>query len=173
VKGKYRRTQRAEPQPEKILTKICKRHQDRRFPQQVGEGRKTERFGYEVAEFWIKPWWPLRPCCELFCSFGLASLRRRTFVNFVTFCKNSVFVFRRRFAMARKAFVILRLTSVSLFLPHLQILLIRSERVPVMFPNNGFHAVGVTGFDGRENLPVLFLSLREAVSEDFFQEDPV
>jgi hypothetical protein len=44
------------------------------FHNKAAKAAKTEQFGYEVAEFRIKPLWPLRPCCELFCSFGLVTV---------------------------------------------------------------------------------------------------
>jgi len=40
---------------------------------------------------------------------------------------------------------------------HLEILLVRAERIPVVLPNNAFDFVGVAGFDGFENLTMFFL----------------
>lgn len=44
-------------------------------------------------------------------------------------------------------------------LPHFKVLLVRTERIPVMLPNHGFHFIGVVGFDRFENLTVFFLSV--------------
>ena len=48
--------------------------------------------------------------------------------------------------------------SVSPRTSHLEVLLVRTERIPVMLPNHGFHFIGVVGFDRFENLTVFFLS---------------
>ena len=49
---------------------------------------------------------------------------------------------------------------IALSIFHREVFLVRTQGVPVMFPNNGFHLVGIRSFDGFENLPVFFLSLR-------------
>jgi hypothetical protein len=50
----------------------------------------------------------------------------------------------------------------------LQILLIRTKGIPVMLTNYGFYSIRVACFDRGEDLAVLFLGLREAVSENLF-----
>jgi hypothetical protein len=41
------------------------------FHNKAAKAAKADHFGYEVADFGIKPLWPLRPCCEPFCFFRL------------------------------------------------------------------------------------------------------
>jgi len=44
------------------------------FHNQAAKVAKAHHFGYEMADFGIKPLGPLRPCCEMFCSFGLVTV---------------------------------------------------------------------------------------------------
>jgi hypothetical protein len=49
-----------------------------------------------------------------------------------------------------------------------EILLIGTKGIAVMLTNYGFYSIRVACFDRCEDLPVLFLGLREAVSENLF-----
>jgi hypothetical protein len=51
---------------------------------------------------------------------------------------------------------------------HAEILLIRTKGIAVMLTDYGFYSIRVGCFNRCEDLPVLFLGLREAVSENLF-----